>query len=78
MNNICFAHHKEKICKILQTEECPGTQCPFYKTNKDFKKSRRKAFGRLAKLDTTLQRYIAQTYYRGKMPWRKGGITCGR
>ncbi len=76
MNNRCFALSKNNRCRILTVYECTGTDCPFYKTPEQATESRRKVNARLAGLDKAYQEHIADTYYRGKMPWLKEGDAC--
>ncbi len=38
----CFAYSDEKICHILDVDECMGKKCPFFKTKKQFDEDARK------------------------------------
>lgn len=73
MNNRCFALNEYNHCQVLTVVKCPGSRCSFYKTPEQAEESRRKANARLASLEEEHQRHIADKYYRGKMPWLKGG-----
>lgn len=76
MDNKCFALKGQNRCKILTVTKCTGSSCPFFKTREHALESYNKANARLASLDKTHQRHIADTYYRGKMPWLKRGAGC--
>jgi len=71
--NDCFALNKQKGCGILTVQACMGELCPFYKSRERLKKERQKANRRLASLSAIEQRYIADKYFDGKMPWQEGG-----
>lgn len=73
INNKCVAHTRGNGCKILTVKKCIGESCPFAKTKEQIEASCEKSFKRLASIDKELQRYIAEKYYGGKMPWKKGG-----
>jgi len=73
MENKCFALGGHNRCRILTVYECPGSDCAFFKTPEQAAEARRKANARLASLDKDYQKHIADTYYRGKMPWLQGG-----
>lgn len=76
MNNDCFAY-KNKRCKILKEIPCSNYNCPFYKTVEEHKEGIKKANARIASLDKAAQKYIADTYFKGKYPWLKAGDTLG-
>lgn len=44
------------------------------KTVKQVSESSRRSDLRLASFDPVHQRYIAEKYYKGKMPWLRGGV----
>ncbi len=71
--NDCFALNKQKGCGILTVPACTGESCPFYKSKGELKDERRMANHRLASLSAIEQRYIADKYFDGKMPWLEGG-----
>jgi hypothetical protein len=73
MENRCFGLNKYNQCQVLTVVNCPGISCSFYKTPEQAEESRRKANARLASLDKAYQKFIADTYYRGKMPWLEEG-----
>jgi hypothetical protein len=58
-------------CSALIVYKCLGEKCPFFKTPEQALEGKRKRYARLASLDKTTQRYIAEKYYNGRMPWRK-------
>jgi hypothetical protein len=66
-----YRHGYYNNCKATINEKCPGEKCPFYRTPEQAQELRRKANARLASLDKTTQRYIAEKYYNGRMPWRE-------
>ena len=47
MNNACFAYNNG--CNALRVTKCPKN-CKFYKTHKQFKSERQKAYNRLMEL----------------------------
>lgn len=73
MKNKCYAFSGQKQCRILAVKKCTGSSCSFFKTAEQYKESFKKANVRLASLDKEKQKYIAEKYYNGKMPWQKGG-----
>lgn len=76
MNNDCFAY-KKKRCKILKEILCSNDNCPFYKTVEGHKEGIIRANAGIAALDKAVQKYIADTYFKGKYPWQKVGGTHG-
>lgn len=73
MENKCYACFGQKQCKILHVKKCTSSRCSFFKTTEHHQESFKMANARLASLDKEQQKYIAQKYYKGKMPWQKGG-----
>ena len=71
--NKCCVNGSEVLCKILDIKECMGENCSFFKTAKQQKADRAKAYLHIASLGYLKQRNIADKYYGGKMPWLKGG-----
>jgi hypothetical protein len=79
--NNCFGQHKGKPgrCVVLEKIGCDeppcvgAKNCVFYKSSEQAKADRQSVYPRLASLPLTHQRCIADTYYRGKMPWAEGG-----
>ena len=61
----------EFYCTTAEYEECGGKSCPFYITEKDAASSLNKAHARIRTLPDIDQRNIADTYYKGAMPWKK-------
>lgn len=72
MNNDCFAY-KNKRCKALDKMLCADGNCSFYKTANEEKTSLKKTYERIASLDKATQKYISNTYYKGRFPWLKAG-----
>lgn len=72
--NKCFALKNNNYCNILTVEKCTGySNCSFFKTEEQAEESNKKANARLASLDKLQQKHISEKYYKGKMPWIKGG-----
>ena len=71
MDKKCFAHDPKKGCRILKDTPSCGQSCPFRKSATEVKAGRQAAYRRLASLPEEYQRYIADTYYKGKRPWLK-------
>jgi len=79
MNNIeCASKTKDNGCKKLTVQYCIGAACSFAQTKAQARASLKKANVRLASLDKDEQKYIADKYYFGKMPWLKGGASNDR
>ena len=72
MDRKCFALSEENQCNALTVETCPGSTCSFYNTNEQHNESCKKAEDRLAGLNKDRQRYIADKYFKGQMPWQEG------
>ena len=69
MNTDCFAYKNGK-CRVLKITECRnGKPCPFFKTKEQQEEDVRKVYARLASLDKSVQRDIADKYYKGAYPW---------
>ena len=75
VNEKCFAKRKSPsrsgncICLV---GNCPGyDRCPFYKPVWKYENDVGQRYARLASLSVGQQNYIANTYYRGLMPWRR-------
>ncbi|MEA1959695.1 MAG: hypothetical protein U9N81_00085 [Bacillota bacterium] len=77
MDDKCYALTGKNRCKILTVIKCPEISCSFFKTIQQALESCEEANARLASLDQTSQRSIADKYYHGKMPWLEGGADCG-
>lgn len=68
----CFSYMDGK-CRILTAHQCSDL-CVFYLTTKQAAERSRRADNRLSSLDYDYQRYIAEKYYKGRMPWLRGGV----
>ena len=72
----CFAYmpgmNGKWMCKSLN-RDCDGhdEKCSFYMTDDAAFKSREAALMRLMSLPLAQQKYIADVYYQGMMPWTK-------
>lgn len=58
------------VCLATENETCDGTECAFYKTSKQAKEAREKAYERIRTLPEETQEQIADTYYDGFKPWK--------
>ena len=67
----CFALKKNGECRALNSHRNCGELCVFFKTTEQQNEGIRRAYLRLSTLPTEQQLYIADTYYKGSMPWRK-------
>lgn len=76
MGKICYAN-KGNQCRILTVSRCIGENCSFFKTSEDQKEEIKKANVRIASLDKATQKYIADTYYKGRYPWLEVGECHG-
>ncbi|MHB1455105.1 MAG: hypothetical protein ACYCYM_14285 [Saccharofermentanales bacterium] len=77
-NEFCMSCTNDNGCTILTVKKCIGETCRFAQTKEQAKEAQRKSFEALSKLDDAKQRYIADKYYAGKMPWLKDGEKNGR
>ena len=68
------AHYDWGRCNILNKDKLDCDKCSFHITPEQIKQGQAKTYVRLAGLPKYRQRHIADTYYRGDMPWRKGQI----
>ncbi len=73
MSKTCYAN-KNNQCRILTVGKCTGKSCTFIKTSMELKESVKKAYTRISSLDEVDQKYISDTYYKGRYPWREGDI----
>lgn len=73
MKDKCFALGKDDSCIILTVENCEGHSCGFYKTEVQLRQSQQAAYDFIAQKSFNDQRWIAEKYYGGKMPWLKLG-----
>lgn len=76
MSKICYAN-KGNQCRILTVARCIGENCSFFKTTEEQKEGQKKANIRIASLDKAVQKYIADTYYKGRYPWLEAGDVHG-
>ncbi len=76
MDRICFAN-KGNQCRILTVGKCTGDNCSFFRTSQEQKERIKKANARIASLDKTAQKYIADIYYKGRYPWLEEGDAHG-
>ena len=65
----CFAYNPEKGCRALLDDSSCGENCSFRKSRAELETGRIKAYRRLALLPDDRQRYIADTYHRGRRVW---------
>ena len=65
----CFAEKKRGCGAVIGGRNCEG--CPFYKTEEQQKASLEKAYERMRSLSAEMQRYYANLYHNGQMPWLK-------
>lgn len=72
MNKNCFACKGNGKCLILRKGSRCDEKCRFFKTSAQYEADRKASDERLASLPETTQRYISDTYYLGRGPWRKG------
>ena len=76
MSKICFAN-KGSQCKALTVTRCTGDGCSFYKTSKEQSLDIKRVYARIASLDKAVQKYISDTYYKGRYPWLEEGDARG-
>ena len=57
-------------CLVLSKYVPDCEKCSFKQTEKDAKIGQTKSFKRIASLPKVRQQHIADTYYRGAMPWQ--------
>lgn len=76
MSKMCYAN-KGNQCRILTIEKCIGYKCAFLKTRDEQKDRFKKANARIASLDKATQKYISDTYYKGRYPWLEAGDCHG-
>ncbi|QGT99522.1 hypothetical protein SYNTR_0929 [Candidatus Syntrophocurvum alkaliphilum] len=62
----CFAY-KNKKCTILTINKCKGPDCSFLKTKEQAKEEQEKIIERIRSLDRETQKFIIDTYYKGKL-----------
>lgn len=71
MNENCFAMHGNGKCGALTQRRCPGcNRCAFYKTRRQLEKEKQAANEKIRKLPAERQKYIAEKYFGGQMPWK--------
>lgn len=58
-------------CSLLVVDGCTGEKCSFYKNSFEKGLSEINTMKRLSSLDEDKQKQISNTYYDGKMPWKK-------
>lgn len=68
----CIYLSERYKCGILNVKECLGEKCTFCKTFYQRDKSVNSWFEHLNSLAVPKQERIANVYYGGKMPWKKG------
>ncbi len=72
-NNRECAFFKDGACSaLINTPTCNPT-CSFRKSPAECIEGRLRSTERIRSLDSRIQRAIADTYYRGAMPWNKCG-----
>ena len=59
-------------CSVLIVDDCIGEGCTFFKGTLEKSISEMNFNQRLNSLDENRQKQIANIYYGGKMPWKKG------
>lgn len=70
MNEKCFGMKPSGKCRILNGR-CPGYgACAFYKPRWMYERDLRLAIQRISRMPLDRQRYLADKYYRGTMPWK--------
>lgn len=67
----CIHLNENCRCNILEVDGCIGESCSFYKSNSEKGLAEINSMKRLSGLDESKQEKIANTYYGGKMPWKK-------
>ncbi len=65
----CFARKKNGKCSVMQSGECEGKSCGFYKTREEQAHSLEKVNERLRSLPKYQQEAIADKYYGGVRKW---------
>lgn len=70
----CIGYELKKPCALLTINRCLGLGCVFFKTPEQARQKKARAMKRLASLDIFKQRYIADKYYAGQMPWLNRGV----
>jgi len=68
MENCYFKINNGCSCTTFKT--CP-VKCNFFKTNVEFIAGLQKTFEKIREKDTIEQKHIADTYYKGRMPWNE-------
>lgn len=67
----CMALSDNGKCSRLTVSTCLGQVCTIKQTHKEYMDSVQFANHRLSRLDSSIQKHIADKYYRGNMPWTK-------
>ena len=67
------AYIKDGECRVLLNTKSCGLTCPFHKTSAAAAQSNARSAARLRSLEPYEQLAIAERYYGGDMPWRRGG-----
>lgn len=67
----CIHLNENCKCSLLVVDECTGEKCSFYKNSFEKGLSEINTMKRLSSLDEDKQKQISNTYYDGKMPWKK-------
>ncbi len=70
----CMFFKEPCYCKILVDGFCINNQCGFFKTRDQQTLSLAQVYERFRNRSPQEQRYIADKYYNGKMPWQRGGV----
>jgi len=71
VNTSCFACRGGE-CSILLPKKASCEGCRFFKTKRRAKAGRKHAQRLIAAKPAEQQRYIAEKYYGGTMPWKEG------
>jgi len=72
MNTSCFACRGDECIALKPTKAC-CEGCRFFKTMRRARIGRKRARALIAAKPPEQQKYIADKYYQGAMPWRKDG-----
>ena len=73
---VCI-HNKGRECRALSVFVCKSKKskkCSFKQTHDEHFDSVQTANKRLRNIDCSQQRYIADRYYGGDMPWYANGV----
>lgn len=69
---------KQGKCRVLQIGVCRNAEsCAFHKTAAEKRESFAAYCRRMNSLSEDEQKYYADKYHMGTMPWKKGGVLSG-